>query len=1485
MKQIIIKQFESIFFIMDAPQILSLILTFLSSLIAIFVWVKMWKYIRGELKTAPEYHRMQRLRNTGSAIIFSTMVAFSVAFVIALISSTMASNAIITLLRFPTDTFWTVELLAAFQFPVFIPATLAIITIFAFFYPFYEYLLLAQPSQEGPMEIQRYLETKFIDRFSPPWSYGAAMIQIVVIVILTPLITSLIAVKTWDYPPAISTGWVIGLIFMVWVLLGPIFYLNYYGNIGVTQAYFRGRRVEYKKDKKTKIFYYFAVFIIISSVYSFIKYVSILWGEFPTPDYLKSLEDQSGFIKSLVDVIKFINPDVTIEELRPTIVFFSIVPVDFLWFIVTTMGFGLYGFYSKFISKEPLNSGKMVLFAAYIICGIAFNIFINIIIQWPWVFPDQALPLLGLNLNLQNPLHSNTIIRIFATAILVSKTITIMFLVNNLFLNKEYKQNATEWVLNRAISENDFDTILVYATAKESETRKLVADSVIHFVSITEKGAISSETSQNITIIIDHLLTDHDPELADYMRKNYDKVILKLGNEALLEGLTKLLQSTEKSKIRQARSVLQQISKEDTDQLFYLNRNLIRADISPRALTEIFDLLQSVDETEHQIVSELVCPFLTPQIAHSQQYLVLAILYLIKRRIQSFKADCTNLAPLLTELLHHPDPTIVSHSLDVYSSLAAANPELITDVMIEFNKIDMTESEVIRQKIGAVVKFCLAKPDWFSQLFEYIEIYLKQDRSNMKSDAALTLGSLSQIISEQTFFEKIYPYFRLLVNDENLAIKQATVSSLIVIAKTRPEIFQAERFQHLFSVLVIDPHVEIRHQIYRFFVQGNPKYLLNDIAAILSMPLSVAIRVDLLNTLSSIAEKIAPSIDELQLISILINQKFVSSELLRAMDIDALQADKSRIFGFKRNVDSISVIEATVALLYELCYYSPHHYPEVKQFLEVNTIKAGSLATAKLFEFHCRFALDALIRNSSNPLGITVETTLQLLRNQMYVVHALGQKIISDFISQVYAHSPRFHLEIIEILNALTKQRDVPESFTRKTILEVFAKVISDNSDLYFSPYELKNLLTSKAETINPFEVRFKPYLQQSMKLQDEQVQQGVANALYSILETTGQEKLVRALLFKAIATKHPTTKVTAMKAIISLPIQLDDKPTTGILLKQLGSKDEAVKAQAIHSLGAIIRTFPTIPERGHSPHRKRVKSLVYRTLFDPYHPGAPLSVKQAIVDQLGTIALVQPNLPLCLTIIDRIGLDPSISIAKKAVETFFNYIDLYPTRLNQDLMVIFRHLVNSPSSEINEMLVNKLIELHAAGERLERLIPSLLTLASSSDQSIRNQSMHAFQEIYLGDPATFDYCLSLIAKLARNRQTGIRQDVAELVTRVLLEQSDKLQDNISIFVILQDLARDPEYIIGFAIAENLSSIMPKYPTRTNDFLNIIYILLRKTTKSRVNITKHLVISLQALARGSPEYIPSLIRSLERFYRKSNEIQLHALIEKLKAQI
>ena len=108
------------------------------------------------------------------------------------------------------------------------------------------------------------------------------------------------------------------------------------------------------------------------------------------------------------------------------------------------------------------------------------------------------------------------------------------------------------------------------------------------------------------------------------------------------------------------------------------------------------------------------------------------------------------------------------------------------------------------------------------------------------------------------------------------------------------------------------------------------------------------------------------------------------------------------------------------------------------------------------------------------------------------------------------------------------------------------------------------------------------------------------------------------------------------------------------------------------------------------------MKALIYRALFDPYHLGAPVSIKQAIVDQLGTIALVQPNVPIVLTIIDRIGLDPIIPIAKKTVETFFAFIDLYPTRLNKDLMIIFRHLVNHPASEINQMLVEKDITIYS---------------------------------------------------------------------------------------------------------------------------------------------------------------------------------------------
>jgi len=76
----------------------------------------------------------------------------------------------------------------------------------------------------------------------------------------------------------------------------------------------------------------------------------------------------------------------------------------------------------------------------------------------------------------------------------------------------------------------------------------------------------------------------------------------------------------------------------------------------------------------------------------------------------------------------------------------------------------------------------------------------------------------------------------------------------------------------LFTLLIIDSHPDIRHQVYRFFIQGDPQYILMDIAILLKTPLELPIRIDLLNVLSQISGEIIAYVDELDLYNILINQ-------------------------------------------------------------------------------------------------------------------------------------------------------------------------------------------------------------------------------------------------------------------------------------------------------------------------------------------------------------------------------------------------------------------------------------------------------------------------------------------------------------------------------------------------------------------------------------------------------------------------------------
>ncbi|MHA1674134.1 MAG: hypothetical protein ACTSYI_10960, partial [Promethearchaeota archaeon] len=120
-------------------------LTLMFTFIGLLIMVRCWIYIQQELKTSPVYTKAQKFRNTVSAMAFSFMVSMAAIFVLAMISSIFARNALLLLPEIEV-TIWTDEMVKAFEFPNYMPITLFIITAFAFFYPVYEYYLLSKPS-------------------------------------------------------------------------------------------------------------------------------------------------------------------------------------------------------------------------------------------------------------------------------------------------------------------------------------------------------------------------------------------------------------------------------------------------------------------------------------------------------------------------------------------------------------------------------------------------------------------------------------------------------------------------------------------------------------------------------------------------------------------------------------------------------------------------------------------------------------------------------------------------------------------------------------------------------------------------------------------------------------------------------------------------------------------------------------------------------------------------------------------------------------------------------------------------------------------------------------------------------------------------------------------------------------------------------------------------------------------------------------------
>lgn len=1460
---------------------LSLIITILNSLVGISIFLRVMKKTRQELKTAPKYTLWQRGSNVVSGIAYALMVACTITFVFALISSMVAENILFYINNFRRDLAYYDQWVVALKFPTFLPSIILVMGAFAVWYSLVEYILMAQPSQDAPMEIQRWIEKNFIDRFRVPFSYFTAILLFFLIVILPPFLFSRLSLQYWSGLTPNAKFWLQFLVFMVWFMLGPIMYLSYYSQIGIAQAFFRGRKIDRKKDKKSAFFYYIAILGIITTVYTFFKVLFLIFDERPDVA-LNPIQAQGEFWPVILEFIRNRSNWLDQDQIETILGFFAIFPFSFGLFILTTCIFGLLGFYAKFLSKEPLNTPKMVLFAAYIITGIAFSIFINAVVYFPYGFPTQFLNRIGFPLNTKRIEDQILLLRIFAVPLLIEKVINLTFLLNFLFVNKSVKDQVEKSILNQALVTEDLDIFQKYLTHKDPKIKIKLIDYLLDYIRL--QPTMTPKIKNQLSEIFSILLLDEDPEIQQRMSQNLNQILQNINISGKQDIIIKLIGKESNDSFRMSFLILDAISEQgldrDVSDTIFKIVSLILQKSSKKGLeshlVEFLNKMKRLDPagTKNYIYS-------LAQSTNRMQK-IFAINFIAK--FPTYMHDLTlHLIPIFQKNMKNLDVELTTVCLQAFTRLATHDLELIPKVMAQFNSITLKEYSIIREKIGAIVQFNLIKPEWFVDFFKYLEIFLKDTNTQILVDATVALGTMTTPITQYQFFDHIYPYLKDLVSHKSLQVKKAVISSLIIIAQTRKDIYKNPQFQKLFSVLILDNHPDVRHQIYRFFIQGDPQYLLIDIISILKQKVALEIQIDLLNVLSQIAGDIIPYIDEYDVYSLLISQPVEEKQNVLALDrINELQEDKSTIFGFNAFNQSISLYDAVISLLYEITYYVPEKYPNLEEFAQKHQKFENDLSFAKKVEFYSKIIYDELGLIRTHGINFPLTSYLQLIQTDFDKINRFTAEILIKYLPEFNKLKPELHNDIFNIYISLI-QKNIPlSSITSAHLLYSMVEILVNNQEEYFQKKMVIIYPKNKVVQKNPFEAYIKPFIIFCMKLENEEVQKSILRTMQLMVENFKIEHFVRDFLLNAVQkSRNPTIKVSAMIAFTALPIKIEEKKNIQVLLKQVRSKDNTVKSQAIESLGIIIRAFPTIGINEKSKNAHLVNSILYKAFYDPYSVNADISVRQTIVNQLKTIILIQPNLQISLKILQQLSNEPDEGLATQSLETFFDYINFNQKSISEELIVLHRYS-NSSHFSVQKLIAEKISELWSQKIQIEGFIPIIINLSTSHYPDIRTIVFQAIFDIFQQNPKLIPVFYQNLFDLTQDNAEEVRKDALEIIYRIVNLLPVKKEQIEKINHISQKLANDPSTQIQMIIATNLPFFIQNHNDFYPAYMHILFNFLRKHSPE---LLKQTITGCRVLIEMNPDSIKDFIKRIKKIFKKTQNPLLETFLIELQLKI
>ncbi|GAB4317172.1 MAG: hypothetical protein Kow0069_19760 [Promethearchaeota archaeon] len=1487
----------------------NLIVTVVTGILAFLVFLFSFNYARKELRVAPRNTTAQKFVNRFASFIYAAVFTAVVVFIIVIITSTLSirwldyiyavgdTETLNEFLAAHPQYYGTPEwdsafanendwrpwwdalyegrtpdyepivihppplldtyFIASLQFPTFIPITLIAIFGFIIIYPFVESAYLAKRGSDAPTEIQQWWEINLVDRFRPPGNVimsviGLGLLYLLPVFLIIYGISELHLVQT-----VVPEGWWMPV--LAWFMVMPLLYLGYYASFGVVTMFQESRRkvvASLKENRKINLkdkqemldFIKFVVSIVLlaSMVYGFVNMISRvtnLW--FFQENVEWAAAGESGANEFIVELINFF---LFVPQMKQDFqTFVAILPFDLLIFILTSVGLALYGFYSKFLSKEPLNRPVLVFFASYILAAVGIQVFLNVMTKYPQVYPSRLL-FKSYDTITENEAYWTDMAAIFSIALFADKTIVIVFVVYNLLFNKSLVRNIEEKVLNFAILNDRTDILREYTKNPEESVRKRVVDSALFLV---------KERPPSYEAII---------PLFDDFSDDVSKEIVKLANEGIeiigtdenfeqIELLvptfaSKLNHPSEDVRNSMAKTIAA-IGKKYPKRIIRVLPSLLTQEMSREGLEMVVWALKEVGTVHPGAVAEIVVPLASLE----NEKIRLGAMEIAKFVLSELKDQFDVFFPKMMEATSDPNDAVRHNAIEILGLMAVIKPSLFDPVLAKLEELKTGPVEVKRRVIQATCNIVSSFPDRLDQIMPMMHEMADDPVSEVREDLALGLSVAGTFFVESESFQKFQPVMDKLLSDPTERVRFNIAHALYLLCQANPDLFAREEgFRAMMLRAMTDENKEIRNKFKDaalHLAEASPSVQLFEVFVdALRTELPAEIRRDVLAALAEALPHFPVELDVSMVLDPLL-EKLPKDPEARKLVVDCL--------GSVVTVAPHAIPKFT-GLLQEL---SGDDDPGV----QTSVVRVVGTITKRFIE-----------RPQAMPSMLTFREFFDRLRVFVETMRGPPLEETVRQLAEVYFLRKDLHAEIYP---EMVKAAQNPQPSILANSIKVMTSIVTENRVEYASQEVLGELVWIKG---TKFERQLLPLLIRATRTRDKAVRNELADAVNKIVEEFPEGgEIIRQVLVRTVGSKDPETKLVGVKMLGKFKETPGDPKLVKLLIRQASMKtDPEVRAAAYHSMEWVLKQISSYGKPSREM-RKNLTNIIYTLLKRKVLKDPVKIVREEHVEALIHLAKLFPEHDEAYVLLKSLVADPELKISRLALEGFFKGLHKFPEKVHK-FHKFFWALTKAPHRATREQLLEELRKIQELfPENLEYTLPAILGLARDPDAMIRQKSFSDFDAMQRKYPGKIFYFEKVISEMARNKQADLRRDSIRLMVSVLKNHPDFFREGNQTFKAFTDMARDVDDVVRKEVARYLPKVAELFTDATLNYL--LQMLLRLVTEDDDEVKNDVIQAFRIVADKWTYRIKDFVDDLEKINKREQHPGIFHLVEDLKQKI